>query len=754
MRYLVFDKLDFVVYLSVALLIYTPLSYSQVLEEIVVTAQKREQNLQEVPIAVTVLGGEKMRTLQMRDFFDFSKHTPGLMIAGTNKEGKPQIFLRGVGNSDFLIGSMSPIASYADGVYQGANFSLAAALLDLDRVEILKGPQGTLWGRNTTGGLMNYVPVKANPGEALNGYLNAGYAEFDELDVEGAVSLPISNDFGMRIAAKVNTTDGYFDASGGGLEADDYVDGTTYALRGNFVYEPSEALSLGATISYSEKNGSIAGTQHLGTLGAGCTNPGRLGTTCADTSGFVPNSNPHVSSPEVDGFEDVESFGATFTINYDWGDYQLASVTSYNESDHQAFDDTDGAPIQALHGSYDDEYDGWSQELRLSSDYSDRLSWVAGLFYYEDNLDIYAASDLPDLFGFLTFLFGFPITPTRLEQAIETKTAAVFGEVTYQLTDRLEAIGGFRWTYDKRTTTANIAYFTPLNAQFNSKAYSNANTIFPLETGTLKKSSNEPSGRFSLKYALNDDANLWFTFAHGFKGGDPNSGADGAGSAFGISEPEFLTSYEAGLKTQLLDNTLLFDLSGYYYDYTDKQVVTEVTGTGGNNLTILSNAGALTITGIDLAATWSPTERLVIEAGLAWTDAEFDEFLNPGTGVDQAGNTTAYTPEINFNSIIAYGWPLQNNLGTVTIQADFVFTDNHFFTNDNNPTTAQDAYWLVGGNIGYTTADEKWDVRLWVKNLTDEEYLNGGFDFSGVNGGFIQYPAAPRQVGGTVSFRF
>lgn len=741
------------IFTLIVFLCFSQSPLAQLIEEVVVTAQKREQNLQDVPLSVTALSGNKLRSLQSRDLFDFSKHIPGMIIAGTNKESKPHIFLRGVGNSDFLTASINPIASYADGVYQGANYTLAAALLDLERVEVLKGPQGTLWGRNTTGGLINYVPVKAKPGEALNGFINAGYAEFDELDVEGAVSIPVSNEFGMRLAGKVNTTDGYFEASGGGLEADDYVDGTSYALRGNFVYEPSEVLRLGATISYAEKDGSIAGTQHLGTLGAGCIKPGRLGTTCADTSGFVPNSNPHVSSPEVDGFEDVESFGATFMIDYDWGDYHITSVTAYNESDHQAFDDTDGAPIQALHGSYDDEYDGWSQELRLSSEYSDRLSWVAGFYYYEDNLDIYHAADLPDLFGFLTAILGFPILPTRLQQDTETKTAAGFGEVTYKLTDRLEMIGGFRWTYDKRTTTANIATFTPLNAQFNSKAYSNANTVFPIETGTLESSSNEPSGRFSLMYGLNDDTNLWFTFAHGFKGGDPNSGASNP-DAFVITDPEFLTSYEAGVKAQLFNDTLSMELSGYYYDYKDKQVFSEITGTGGNNVTVLSNAGALTITGIDMAATWTPTDRFIVEAGFAWTDSEFDEFLNPASGHDQSGNTTAYTPEINFNSIIAYSWPLKNELGSVTIQGDFVFIDNHVFNNDNNPTIAQDAYWLVGGNIGYTTSDEKWDVRLWVKNLTDEVYLNGGFDFSGVNGGFIQYPAAPRQVGGTVSYRF
>lgn len=711
------------------------------IEEITVTAQKRSEDLSEVPIAVTAFSGDKMNELQMRDTFDLANHTPGLNIAGTDKESKPQIFLRGVGNSDFQQGSVSPVASYADGVYQGANFSLAAQLLDLERVEVLKGPQGTLWGRNATGGLINYVAKKAEPGEEMNGNLRASYADYNEWLLEGAVSLPINEKLAARIAGKIYSSDGYFEASGGGVETDELSDWESYAIRANIKYEPTDDLSISTTVSYSDKDGSVAQAKFLGSLvpagQTSCSRPGELGTSCADFFGNVAVSDPHENASQVDGFHDVQTLGLAVQVDYAFGDHTLTSITAYNDNEQQYFTDIDGSPTTYFFGSSDDEFQSFSQELRVASDYDGAMNWIAGVFYYEDELDFHFVSHIA--------LFG-PNT-VRQAQVIDTETAAIFGEINFQLSDNLEAIIGARWTYDKRETDPEVANFNAITGQFNSKSFARANITGIIFDEPIDETAEEPSGRISLKYTLNDDTNLWFTAARGFKGGDANSGAGIVGAPLVIVEPEFLNSYEAGVKYSSSENNVAVDFSVFKYDYRDKQVFTEFGGTS-----VLSNAGEVSIDGAEVTVRWAPVEPLYIEAGASYTDAEFDKFIAP-FGQNLAGNVPAYTPEFTFNTVIAYTWELSNG-GSISLQGDAVYSDDLFFTNANVEELAQESYWLVGGNIAYKTPDERWDFRLWGKNLTDEEYLNGGFEDFIFFSGFFQYPGTPRIVGISANYNF
>ena len=716
------------------------------LEEVIVTAQKRTQNLQDVPIAISTLSEEQLKNLQLYDSFDLANYTPGLTWGGTANKTRPQIFLRGVGNSDFQVGSTSPVAIYMDGIYQGSNFGLANLLMDLERVEVLKGPQGTLWGRNTTAGLINFVPNKADVAEQLNGYARVSYGEYDDVNVEGAIGIPLGSQFAGRLAVNYNSQGGIFDATGTtGFQDNSYGGWDWYAVRGSLAYESGERLKVVATIDYNEMDGTYGSNKSLGIIGDGCSNPGRLGTTCSDILGFVDSPDIHDVQPEAEAFEDTEGFGVNLQIDYDFGSVELTSVSAFSSANRQAFDDTDNSPSPFLENSYDDEYEAFSQELRLASNLAGPLNWIGGLYYYTNTLDYYIGATIR--------LFG-PFGDQFRTQSVETDTFGVFGEFTYDLTDRLQATGGVRYTYDKRTV--NRAMFGGFNIAFltwNPKEYA-LNNIDPgglsLNVRDQDKSFEEPSGRFSLVYKVNEDSNLWITAARGFKGGDPNSGAM-TPADFNISEPEFVTSVEAGIKTRLLEDTLQIDLSGYYYDYTDKQVFTEVSTMTGN-LNILGNAGELTITGIDARVRWLMTENLSVDFGFAYTDSEFDSFID-ATGTDQSGNTTAYTPEIHSNTVIYYQWPLPDNMGTLSIQGDAVHTDDTFFTNDNNPHLVRDSLWLLGGNIGYTSADERWDIRLWVKNLTDEEYFTGGFDFTFL-GPYFLYPGNPRIIGGTVGYRF
>lgn len=721
----------------------------KMIEEVTVTATKREQNLADVPASVSAVSQKKMESLGLTDSFDLSNHTAGLTIAGTNRQAKPQIFIRGVGNSDFQTGSSSPVASYANGVYQGANFSLAASLIDLNRVEVLKGPQGTLWGRNTTAGLINYVPNQDRPGDELNGRVALSYDDQGELNIDGAIGGSFSDKVAGRIAINYNDRDGVFKAESPTFSDSEFGGGDSTAVRANLIYEPKDELTFSLTVNYSDFDANMNPTKSLGLVPpdgtTSCSRPGMLRTSCASPNFspfetvFVSDRDSNTVEPQFDSFEKIESSGIALQVDYDFPTITLTSLTAINDGERTGFDDTDGSPIDGLETSYDDEYSAFSQELRLTSNNDGEFNWILGFYYYTDELEFYRGAVLPYFTSFAN----------ALAQKVDTETYAIFGEANWDLTEKLTLTAGLRWTSDEREAEANIFTFNANVNRFNDLSAAQSNFVTPIVVGdTIDETFREPSGRISLMYALTNEINLWAAIGRGFKGGDSNSGAESR-EQFSIADPEFLTSFEVGLKGTLLDSSLQFDISAYIYDYKDKQVFTEVAVPGGNTVTTLSNAGELTIQGIDLTATWFPTENFFIDAGLAYTDAEFDEFLSATAG-DLSGGTTAYTPEFSFNFITGYSWHLSNE-STISLQVDGVWSDDQFFTNNNQDIVGQESYWLWGGSIAYTTADEAIEVRLWTKNAGDEEYIVGSFEFIG---NVIAYPGDPQSTGITVSYSF
>lgn len=743
------------------------LSHADGIEEITVTAQKREQNLQDVPMSITAIGAEEMTALNLGDSGDIANHTPGLNWGGTAGKSRPVIFLRGVGNSDFQSAANSPVAIYQDGTFQGNSFGLSALLMDLERVEVLRGPQGTLWGKNTTAGLLNFVPNKAKVGEEVNGRVSIGYAEFDSYDFEAAIGVPLSEKAAARVVVAHNSTDGAFDADGPGVDGD--IGGWEWsAVRGNLVFEPTDKLSIGATVTYSDLNGEPRPSKSLGTLDPAnpltfvgpppippiqnpcpLPNAGRLGTGCSDSFGYVASGDAHESEPNARGTEEVENTSADIKISYDFGFMTLKSTTAVNYSERVMFQETDGSPSPLLEASTNDDFDSFSQEFLFSGDASDNLFWVVGLYHYSDELDVYQQFSLPSINSGQVARFK-----------TESENSAIFGELTYGFTDRVELTVGARWTRDERSAGGRVYFHNFMVGTYNSPSFTESNELF--ESASFPENDQdweEFSGRVSLSYKL-ENTTLWGTVARGFKGGDINSGAQQS-TAVGIgiiSDPEYVTSFEIGAKGVLLDDTFQYDVSAYYYQYDDKQVFTAVVPPVGPPvpLNILSNAAELTISGVDGDLTWLASDALSIEVGFAYVNSEFDDYANPLTGADDGrfvGNTTAYTPEISFDVIVSYDIPLDSG-ASINLQADAVYSDDIFFTNLNDTFVGQESYWLTGARIGFTTADENWNASLWVKNLADEEYFVGGFEFLSLGGTYYGFSGDPRTIGASISYSF
>ncbi|MGI9295493.1 MAG: TonB-dependent receptor, partial [Pseudomonadales bacterium] len=660
------------------------------LEETVVTAQKREQNLQDVPVAISVITSQAIDDLGINTISDLADHTPGLQINSTST-AKPSIFIRGVGNEDFNQGSVGAVGVYRDGVYQGAAFSYGAVIMDLNRVEVLKGPQGTLWGRNTTGGLVSYVSEKHSPGDETTGYVYGTAAEFGTYGIEAAFGVSITDNLAVRVAATYDETDGYIesealdiysfgssfanfpDGSPDSIDSDDIRGHENMALRAIFTYDPTEKLSIDTALSYTDDEGTPLGVEAKGLdtdpffvnggapFTPGCTKAGMIGSNCADAFGYV-QKGAYDSAEEFDPFQDIETKAASVTITYDLtDDVSLTSISAYQDGEYQSFEDTDGSPNQILVSGFDNTSESFSQELRLNSDYDGSFNWIAGVFYYEDELET----------TFLTALPIFAPDPGQAKRStIETETYSIFGEGIFYLTDTLELTVGARWTEDERSVDAITILYDAKATEFMSwdDALMNAVEIQDAIKG-LEKSEGEPSGRVALSYQLNDEVTLWSSIARGFKGGDYNTGAVG-GADFRIVDPEFLTSYEIGAKAKLFDDSLSLNVSYYYYDYADKQVFVELFDLNFGNRQDLSNAGEVTIQGFEASLYWVPTENLYIQANYAYTDSVFDDFVTVdafGEVLDLSGNTTANTPENTFSIIANQSWNLGDS-GNLSVQ--------------------------------------------------------------------------------------
>ncbi|MGI9295032.1 MAG: TonB-dependent receptor [Pseudomonadales bacterium] len=739
---------------------------AQALEEIIVTAQKREQNLQDIPLSVAVTSGDVIEDMNMNDLRDLADYTPGMYFGGTYS-AKPTIYLRGVGTDDFYQGSSSPVAVYHNGVYQGGGITHLATLLDPERVEILKGPQGTLWGRNTTGGLVNYVTRKHQPGDETNGYLDVSVAEYGDFEVNAALGADLSDTVGLRLAAKYHEGDGYFEALSGPAQGDDLTGTDEFAVRATFVIEASDKLTLEPSISYnkSERPTAIAIYHGSDTNLGPCENPGQIGSTCPGGFPFsgiidpVPSDVFQILDSTIDPYEDITGVAVTLTADYDMDDLTFTSITAFQDGDNESHEDTGnansfGVGFPLFVSSFASDFESFSQEFRLTSNYGGNVNFQTGLFYLQEEQDAHFGSWVPlfdDPMGF------FDATLAR-ESITETVTYSVFGEVNFTLSDRWGITLGARWTEDERKFSGDTFGFPAQNNfDYQSEAYVRANRIDGpgLGAASLEKTATEPSWRISTMFNATENTNIWGSISSGFRGGDPNLGAEGPANMV-IVEPEFLTAYEIGVKSSLLDGAMSLEASYYYYDYEDKQVFVESPSLAlqGTRQT-LTNAGQLTINGFEASMRWQASDALSITAGYSYIDTSVDDFVaaTDGAGVPIErfdGNPGAYSPEHSGNLIVNYGWDLGNS-GRFTMQADASYTGEQFYNYTGLITNSTEGRTLVGAYLGYTTADEKWDIKLWGKNLTDETYAAAGFSFLE---GTYQYVAAPRVVGVTVSLGF
>ncbi len=728
----------------------TPAAGEATLETITVTATRREESIQSVPISITALSGAALDVAGVTETRDLVGLAPNLTQQGSYGHTSPSFFIRGIGSTQFNPNANSKVGIYLDDVYLSSPAVHGAQIFDVASVEIARGPQGTLFGQNTTAGLVRLITTRPNVGGGftLDASLTAG--SYGQLDPELAVGFATGRSSAARISVLQQTRDGFQRNTLLGSD-----DGEIDALgwRAQWLWQASEDVDLLIRVHGSRDSGQLPPYKQVGlvdpaTFGP-CANPG-LGTGCTDFFGYADSKDFHKGQWEVrDQYTDVESFGANLTVDWQLPAFTLTSVTAWEQNESRVHEDPDASPNYIMTGNYHGEPQQTSQEIRLTSP-AGELSWIAGVYYFHEQNDTSVGFPIPG-FG-PGALSGLTAVPEGLGQisTMATDSYALFGNVDFAATDSLKLTLGLRYTHETKdvdygawladvTDVGSMTFFT--DRQITDRAI--AQTVDFHE----KKSWDDVSGRASLAWSFSDDVLGYATISRGFNSGNYNGGAMSDQAEAALVDPETLMSYEVGLKSELFDQ-LRLNLSAFYYDFTDQQVFVLASGDSGVPVQQLSNAAASTLYGVELEAVWKPLDRLQVQVGAGYTHSEFDEFETP-LGQDLSGGTLPSAPETNVNALLLYTIP--STVGSWAVGTDAKYQSKQYFSVNNDPILSQGAYTIANAHVSWTSQGEQATVTAWVRNLADEDYLVAAFDLASF--GWDQWVVGePRTYGVTVEY--
>ncbi|MEX2124479.1 MAG: TonB-dependent receptor [Woeseia sp.] len=718
--------------LSIAMAGTAPELWAQQIEEVVVTAQKREQSIQEIGISVTAFSGEQLKDLGIVNSTDLVAQTPGLTYVTPFGDGNNAAFtLRGVGLNDFSEHNESPTAVYVDQVYQASLAGLNFQMFDIERVEVLRGPQGTLYGRNTTGGLVHFITRK--PTEEFNAYTDLTIGEYSEVRVEGGIGGALGNGVSGRLSAVYHNHDGYRDARTPGI--DDANSRDVFSLRGQLLFQPSDDSSVLLSAHYSDANQIAATYEHTSTAFANdgiteiflpanevnplCEGVGGLTGPGQDCFGYRDsNGDVYETDNDREPFLDLQTLGASATIDWNWQDIAFTSITAYEKVEKLFGEDTDMGPVPAIAVTNPVDSDQWSQELRAAGN-AQRLSWTTGVYYFDRTIDTGSRTDVS----------GIDLVDDETVTSYDTKSWALFGQLEYDLTDEWSAILGARYTSEEQDfhmVARDLLGNTPLFLGLSDVPIPGF-TVFeftPETAGKLTEASlDDFNFRAELDWRPTDTALVYGSIAQGTKAPGFNFAIDGTG-ILGSSQieqipfdEEVLTSYELGLKSEIFGGKAIFNGAVFYYEYEDFQAFSF------DQLTnVVTNKDA-EVKGVEAELIARPIDGMDIRLGATWLDTEVKDIVAASffTGEEVVRDREMVAaPDMEVTGMIRYSW--NAGPGRIALQSDFRFVGDQFFDINNNPITAEDSYLVANASVGYEMADGRYSIVAWAKNFTDEEY--------------------------------
>lgn len=761
--------------LGLALGVQTPVFAAQetMLEEILVTAQKRQEAMQKIANSVSVFTGADLQELGIREPMDLAMQTPGLITA-VGRDGLKAVgfYMRGVGITDFSGTIDSSVAVYVDEVFKTSPDMFNFAIFDIERVEVLKGPQGTLYGRNSTGGAVNFI--SAAPTRETEGYVRVGYERYEVASLEGAISGAISEDLLARFSVAGQQSSGDSSYSHNRFTGDALGENDSLAARLQLQWTPSDDVDVRLLYTYGDVSQEPPLLAHVGGLDAEDLMNGVVRTCdavlagvraegeCVDITGYFDSDNDfYDGAADVGQFMEIEAHNITGKINWELQRFTLTAISGFDTFEKSQATDIDTSPlITANKDIARSKVDSFSQEIRLTSDESWSLPWIIGAYYFESSVDWFQTIDLTDSFGL--------DTSNGADQ--ETKSWAVFGEVSIPFAERYEIEGGIRFTHEEREWIGGSFVGTYANlddAMQNGGAPLSALPIPPGGTaeGFLPGSPQDFDNlieednvdfRAALKYYASEDTMLYASISEGFRSGGVPSAVIFSQSGLEPFDIESLRSYEAGLKMSILDRRAELNASAFFYDYEGYQA----TFVRGTELSArLQNAGDVEIKGLEVSLRWLVTDNLLLDGGFSLLDNEIvktDVTLPPldgGPATTIKGNEVANAPGFSINGRARYEFPTNGKLRP-NVQVDFKYLDDHFLEPNNRLILKQDGYLLLNARLGVTQDEAGWDAAVWVKNITDEKYVGAGEDLFLALGLGTWVLGQPRMYGVEIGYRF
>lgn len=759
------------------------------LGEIVVTATKRSENLQDVPVSISAIGAEQLASRGVTASADLATVVPNLQVSSQYGETSPNFSMRGVGvANEFTANTASPIGVYIDEVNQSYRYTHGLQLFDLERVEVLRGPQGTLFGRNTTGGAIAMYTRKPSLGDQ-NAYFTVGYGNYDRWKLQGAFEItPVEDKVGLRVSFNRLKGDGYFkevDKTRGARS--DYGTADSIALRANLRIKPTEDLDIkiggyyakddpvGYPLHYiglvgADANGN-GGTDFFGSTRQGGTTPG--GAVCC--------SYKEVSLDKGGKFV-TKSKGANLNLNYQISDnWSVTSVTGYTDSSYALDIDNDSTPQDVYFIIYRSKGKDFSQDFRVNYD-SEAVKALLGVYYGDDTLDtnnvVLAYNVLPDfpangnpanwapgIANSFNVAFGFKQ---------KRKTFAVYGEGTVSVTPKLELTAGLRYTKDKMQYADG--YSRPITDVPGS-------VIFTLwENLNLKNNYDNWSGRAIVNYAWTDNIKTYLSFSRGYRSGSYSGFGFITLAGVYFVKPERLDSWELGFKTRFADDRIQLNGAVFHYDYKNQQVSEVISG-----LAYPNNLNAK-VKGAELELLAKPIPALTLRGSLGYLDTKYGKdnpclsptgigtAACPGTGgTPVAGNQVPFASKwtLSFGGDLTLGEVADGNIvlsGEVAYKSSIwydMFNDNarpaaivndgqggvtQLYPGGKTDLVGDGGYALV--NAGLAWNHESYQLRVWAKNLLDKKYYPFGYDTAGAFGTVLLTPGMPRTYGVEATIRF
>ncbi len=691
---------------------------NQQIEEVVVTAEKRAESLQDVSLAVTAITGDNMREQGITGIEDLASMAPGLMVSENG--GNVEVAMRGIVTTNFVESGDSATSFHVDGVYYARPSSLTGTFYDVERVEVLRGPQGTLYGRNANAGNINVISNK--PQEEFDAEIEVGVGSYNQRTFYSMLNSPISDTLSTRFAVNYLKRDGYIKEA----FIEDSYNADEVAGRAHLLWNPTNEVSLLVSADYWKTQG----------------DPNRNVIT-------PPGGEPilkRTSTFEAD--IDNELWGLSAELNVDFENVTLTSITAYRENNRSTYVDGDGNNVELEVNLTDLTQEQFSQELRLSSSSDSKLEWVTGLYYLEEQQNIYA------VFGSLITTglgLSFP------QPDVQAESWSTFGQATYDLSDTFRVIAGLRYTEDEKSRTGGtyLAFgIDPKDPDFVAQGVL-------LSENRAAVDWNKVTWKTGIEWDVAEDSMVYLTVGTGFKAGGYFDGVESPDYSVQY-DPEEITAWSLGAKNQFFDHRLQLNTEVFYYTYEGFQVseVDPIPPFGGARGLVTYNADEAEVYGLEIEALYLVGDNGMLSGTFAYLKSDFTDFeilrnvdetdpdAEPVT-VNLTGNELSKAPEFTFSLAYSHSWILTNG-SELKARVSGNYSDDYFLTYENLEDEEQDSYTKVDISLSYMPADSGLHISAFANNLTDKLVCTS----IGGNDEGTCFSNAPRTVGVKAGFSF